>query len=149
MQCEKRTPDKIICEQTLSVLFEQGAAKKNIFAAQIKQRLGSFRACGRDSGLCPKSPVAFFKKRRKNFHPVEVVCWGGGERNFHPVLVLSTKQGLSLSRQPHFFVFLFPANYSAVRPERSIPSTRYLCPNRYRMISGAIMHKPQVFRIAA
>ena len=38
MQCEKRTPDKIICEKTLSVLFEQGAAKKNIFAQQIMLR---------------------------------------------------------------------------------------------------------------
>ncbi|MBR2407188.1 MAG: hypothetical protein IKB04_09170, partial [Clostridia bacterium] len=50
-------------ERILSVLFEQGAAKKNIFAAQIKQRLGSFRACGRDLGRCPKTPVAFSKKR--------------------------------------------------------------------------------------
>ena len=52
--------------------------------------------------------------------------------------------------EPHGAVsYTGSTHYSAVRPERSIPSTRYLCPNRYRMTSGAIMQRPQVFLIAA
>ncbi len=39
--------------QTASLLFEQEAAKRS------KNGVELFRACGRDLGRCPKSPVAF------------------------------------------------------------------------------------------
>ena len=40
-------------------------------------------------------------------------------------------------------------DYSAVRPERSMPCTRKFWQKAYRMTSGRMIHRPQVFRIAA
>ncbi len=39
-------------EEILSVLFGKIAAKKNIFASQIKTAFRAFRAYGRDQGRC-------------------------------------------------------------------------------------------------
>ena len=65
------------------------------------------------------------------------------------ILPAQQNKGCRFRDSPIFCLSSLMKNYSAVRPERSIPSTRYLWPNRYRMISGAIIHKPQVFLIAA
>ena len=87
-------------EQTVSVLFEQGAAKKNIFASQIKTAF--FGALPVDFWMLSFAEIqhrvasltleykttftrhhAFLKRLDPNFHPVKVVRLGDSDQNFH------------------------------------------------------------------
>ena len=60
-----------LCEKTVSVLFGKIAAKKNIFAAQIKRRIRNFASA--EATRAPPSTCDLFEKRSiKNFSRVVV-----------------------------------------------------------------------------
>ncbi len=66
-------------ELILSVLFDGVAAKKNVFASQIKRCIRSFAPAGATRAL-PLTCDLFEKRSIKNFHPVEGDRLGGGRK---------------------------------------------------------------------